>query len=355
MFHQMSYSISKIFHPHKDKEGKQKIQIRIIYNRARVYLKTHFKATPGIENQKINAAVQKQIAQAEDTLLDAIRDGLTTAEFKTLFKIQRAKSIPLVDYIQILTVRFKGKLSEGTLKHYTSLGNKVGLITLSEINVAWLEKFEQGLVMEPNSKNSNMKRLKSILFKAAAEGFIKEEQFKRYKVPAYKQKLVDYLTEKEVAAFTKIVKAVNIHSKKVAGYYFLLSCYTGWRISDVKRFEPSLIEEESIKIRAKKNGQIVSMPIITRLKEVLKFVVKNPLNISEQAVREYVKEIAKDAGIKKHVKYHISRHSFAMMLMANGFTIDEVAEKMGDSILIAKVYARVHNESLDKKIRERLG
>lgn len=348
----MSYSITQIIHPRKDKNGQQKIQIRVIYNRTRVYLTTDFKT--GSDNPKINASVRKQITDAEDLLLDAIRGGsISAAEFKTLYKKEKAKSIYLIDYIQTLTERLK--LSKGTLSHYTSLGNKVGLVKLSEINIPWLEKFEKSLTLDGNTINANMKRFKSILFKAAAEGFIKEESFKRYRVPAYKQKLVDYLTEKEVKAVTKIVKAVNVHAKKVAGYYFLLSCFTGWRISDVKRFNSSMIHGNNIVIRAKKNGQIVSFPIIPRLKEVLKFVTKNPFDISEQAAREFIREIARDAGITKKLKFHSSRHTFGMILMSNGFTMDEIAEKLGDSVLISKVYARVHNESLDKKIRERLG
>lgn len=349
------YSIAQILHPHKDKNGKQKVQIRIIYNRARVYLKTNFKVFPGAENVKINAIVKRQMSEAEDKMLDAIRDGLTTHDFKTLFKKEKARSIRLVDYIETLTDKLKGKLSQGTLAHYTSLGKKVGSVMLSEINVKWLENFDSGLTLDSNSINANMKRFKSILFKAAADGFIKEDQFKKYKVPAYKQKLVEYLTEKEIDSFTKIVRAVNVHSKKIAGWYFLLSCYTGWRISDVKRFNKGLITGNKIIIRAKKNGEIIPTPIHSRLKEVLNFVAKNPFDISEQQAREFVKELAGLAGIKKHVKFHSARHSFAMLLMANGFTIDEVAYYLGDSVLIAKVYARVHNESLDKKIREKLG
>lgn len=349
----MSYSISQIVHPHKDKDGRQKIQIRIIYNRARVYLKTDFKT--GSPNPKINAIVKKQISEAEDRLLDAIREGLTTTEFKILFKQEKAKSILLTDYIKTVIEKYSVRFSEGTIKHFRSLCNKVGSVTLSEISVPWLEKFERGLVMDSNSVNANMKRLKSILSKAWADGFIKEGQFRKYKVPPYKQKLVEYLTESEIEDFAKVVRAVKMKSKQIAGWYFLLSCYTGWRISDAKRFDKTKIQGSNIVIRATKNKELVSFPIIPRLKEVLNFVVKNPFNIAEQAVREFVKEIAKDAGITKKVKYHTARHSFGNLLAVKGFDVKQIAEKMGDSELIAKIYIRVHNEPLNKLIRERLG
>lgn len=349
------YSIAQILHPHKDKDGKQKIQIRIIYNRARVYLKTNFRILASAENVKINAIVKRQMSEAENRMLDAIRDGLTTQDFKTLFKKEKARSIRLVDYIETLTDKLKGKLSHGTLAHYTSLGKKVGPVMLSEINLSWLENFERGLTLDSNSINANMKRFKSILFKAAADGFIKEDQFKRYKVPAYKQKLVEYLTEREVDNFIKVVRAINVQSKKTAGWYFLLSCYTGWRISDAKRFDKSRIHGDSVVIRAKKNGEIVSFPIIPRLKEILKFVTKNPFDLAEQTVRKYVKDLARDAGITKRVHYNVSRHTFGNLLASKGFSISQIAEKMGDSELIASVYVRVHNEPLNKLIRKKFG
>jgi site-specific recombinase XerD len=356
----MSYSISPILHTHKDKNGLQKVQIRIIYNRQKVYLKTDFrlKADTWQDSVKINSIIRKQVKEAEDKLLDAIREGLTESDFKTLFKKEAARKIYLTDYIEMLAKKVNGKLSEGSIRHIRSLSNKIPeTVTLSQIHVSWLESFEKKLRdqgLDGNTINSNMKRLKSILSKASAEGFIDERNFKRYKTPPYRQKLVEYLTEKEISALTKVIKAANLKSYKVAGYYFLLSCYTGWRISDAKRFDSAMIQGDSLILRAKKNGQIVSFPIHSRLRAVLKFVTKNAFDLSETNTRIYIKELCGLAGIKKDVKYHASRHSFAMMLMTNGLTIDEVAEKLGDSPLIAKVYARVHNESLDKKIRERL-
>lgn len=350
----MSYSISTILHPHKDKDGKQKIQIRIIYNRQRAYLKTDFKVLSGTENPKINAIVRRQLVEAEDKLLDALREGLTAERFKSLFKVKPERAVYLADYIHTLCER---KRADAYKRQLRSLANKVGLVKLSEINLNWLRNFEndQGH-LDVNTVSSIMKRIKAVLYRALEDGLMREEQFVTYKVPLYKHKLVDYLTEKEIEGFTKKTKTADIYGKQLAGYYFLLSCFTGWRLSDVRRFKPEqMIQGDKVVLRAKKNNEVVSIPIHTRLKDVLSFVTQHPFSISEQRVRDYVKDICVNAGIKKKVRFHTGRHTFAMLLMANGFTIDEVAELIGDTPLITKVYARVHNESLDKKIRERLG
>lgn len=350
----MSYTISTILHPHVDKHGKQKIQIRIIYNRVRVYVKTDFRVVAGSENPKVNAIVRRQLVELEDKMLDALRDGLTADRFKKLFKEMPERSVFLFDYILTICERKGRRMYTRQLR---SLANKVGMIKLSEINLNWLRTFEsdQGH-LDGNTVSSIMKRMKAVLYRAQEDGLVKEEQFVTYKVPPYKHKLVEYLTEKEIEQFAKKTRATDIHGKQLAGYYFLLSCYTGWRISDVRRFDPEqMVKEDKLVLRAKKNNEVVSIPIHSRLKEVLSFVTKHPFAISEQRARDYVKDIVANAGINKHVRFHTGRHSFAMLLMANGFTIDEVAELIGDTPLITKIYARVHNESLDKKIRERLG
>lgn len=349
------HSVTQILHPHKDKQGRQRVQIRIIYNRARVYLKTEFKVLG--DHAKINSIVRKRMSEAEDRLLDAIKEGLTTEGFKRLFKEQKAKSVCLADYFTKLIEDLQGKLSPGTLRQYRVMKEKIGAnVTFADVSVKWLQDFEKGLKgLDGNTINSNMKRIKAMLSKAEADGYITKDKFSGYKVPPYKQKLVDFLTEKEIAALAKLVRTVNVKSKKIAGYYFLLSCYTGWRIGDVKKFNLGMIRENRLVLRASKNNNIVSIPVHSRLKEVLKFTNKNPFDLSEEKARLHVKELCGLAGIHRNVKFNHGRHSFAMLLMANGFTIDEVSHLIGDTPLITKVYAKIHNESLDKKIRERLG
>lgn len=348
------FSVIRILHHYKDLQGRQRIQIKITYNRARVYLKTDFRIIAGTEHKKIDAIVRKQMASAEDKMLDAIRDGLTTAKFKKLFTEDKET---VFQYFEQLIKSLAGKLSIGTLKQYKVIQGKIDPdLTFSDIDVKWMEAFERKLSgLDINTINTNMKRLKAMLSRAAKDGKLLPGSIDNYSPPGYVQKLPEYLSEKEISDLTKVVRIQTVKGKQVAGWYFLLSCYTGWRISDVKRFDKKMIHGKSLVLRAKKNGQVVSMPIIERLQEVLNFVKENPFDISEQRARDHVKDLCSNAGITKPVKFHSSRHSFAMLLSKNGFTRDEAAELLGDSELITKIYFRVHNPSLDKKIRERLG
>lgn len=362
------YSIAAILHPRPDKNGLHKIQIRIIYQREKSYLKTKFKVKQSqfdvqVINhpnaQTINNSIKDEIEKVEKRL---IISGFN--DVKSLVKKVEAEAPTVVKYIESVVELKTDKLAKGTLAHLTALGNKIpATLEFTDINNKWLEYFEASLrkkkdnkVLDGNTVHANMKRLKSLLKLARKDGLIAREQYEDYQVPKYEQKLVEYLTEAEIEAFQKLTFSLGESGMKRAGYYFLLSCYTGYRISDAKRFDfEKMVHDNKIVLRTAKNKEVVAIPIHSRLQVILDYVKENPTDLSEHHLREYVKSICSLAGIKKHIKFHSSRHAFAMLLMAKGFTIDEVAELIGDSELITKVYAKVHNESLNKKIRERLG
>lgn len=362
------YSIAAILHPREDKNGLHKIQIRIIYQRKKSYLKTKFKVKQSQFDVQVvnhpNAEVYNRSIKEE---IEKIEKRLIVSGFqdvKGLVKKVEAEAPKVVKYIESVIELKSGKLAKGTLDHMTAVSNKLSeSLEFSDINIKWLEHFEanlrkkkDGKTLDGNTVHANMKRLKSLLKLARKDGLIAREQYEDYQVPKYEQKLVEYLTEAEIESFQNLTFSLGESGMKRAGYYFLLSCYTGYRISDAKRFDfEQMVHGDKIVLRTSKNKEVVSIPIHSRLQVILDYIKVTPLDLSEHHIREYVKEICKLSGIKKHIKYHSSRHAFAMLLMAKGFTIDEVAELIGDSELITKVYAKVHNESLGKKIRERLG
>jgi site-specific recombinase XerD len=372
----MSYSIKPFLKNYIDKKGLSKVEILVVYKRMKVYAPSKIKISSNqfesgkVINHKhkvrLNAILQKQITDIETKVLDALREGQPTKEqLSTLVKEEKIKksALTVVDFISDLRIKLKAKVSNGRLKHYDVMSNKLEAyhpnLKFKDISGQWLNEFEAHLRskgIEVNTLNSNMSILRAILNRAADTELIDIKQFAKYRVPKYEQKLVEYLTEEEIAEFSKIVDTIKRESYKLAGNYFLLSCYTGYRIGDAKRFNFSqMVQNDMVVLQAKKNKKIVSMPLHSRLKTVIEFVKDNPLALSEEKTREYVKEICKLAGIKKHVKFHTSRHSFAMLLMKNGFSIDETAHLLGDSIAVARIYAKIHNESLNKKVLERLG
>lgn len=366
------YSIQAIQHPKGDKNNLHKIYFQVIYNRIKVYaetdfkiLKSEFKNSEVINHPnkgKINAKLLSQRNEIESRLLDAIKfdQTITKVLLTEIVKNKKSSSLNVVDFVDRLIQDHKGKFSEGTLKHYKSIANKMDKfcpkIRVTDINEKWLISFEKDL-MRKNKINtvwSNMKFVKTILNAALKKGIIDKNPFTTYSMPKYSQNIPEYLTESEIELFADHVLKMANTSHKTAGMYFLLSCYTGYRLSDAKSFDEKMIVDGKIRLRAKKNGQIVSIPIHKKLIPVIDYVKENQLLISEQKTREYIKDLISLVGINKHVKFHTARHSFAMLLMSKGFTVDEVSELIGDTLLISKVYARIDNKILGEKILDKL-
>lgn len=257
----------------------------------------------------------------------------------------------------------KGKFSEGRIRHLESNLNMLiefdPDINFNKINIEYLQKYEKWLRSKRKSSTvlSKMSTFISFLNAAADKELFDKKKIVGYKRPKTITEIPCYLTESEIEAFKKVVESIGHEKKKNAGYYFLLSCYAGYRISDCSTFDYNeRVKDNILTLRAKKNGEIVSIPIYPKLAEILKYCKENKFINFEQDAREFVKEIAKDAGLKnwKDIKFHSGRHSFAMFLLSKRFSIDKVAEFLGDSKDVVRVYARIINPELHKEVREKL-
>jgi len=72
--------------------------------------------------------------------------------------------------------------------------------------------------------------------------------------------------------------------------------------------------------------------------------------ITNEKVNFYLKEIAKAAGLKKNLTFHMARHTFATTVtLSNGVPIETVSKLLGHSkIATTQIYARV----IERKVSE---
>lgn len=369
----MGYTIKPYLQAKPNAEGYHKLAIRIVYNRLHAYASTDFKLLPNqlqgreVVNHphktKITAMLNKQMVEIEQNLFDLMQyDQVTLEMLQKAVRGEVASKATFTDFITQYAREMNGKKSAATIEVYLDIRNDLEAydpyLYFSKISVSWLNTFEQHLriKLHRNTVHKKMKNIKGFLKQANIRGFIKEDRYVMYKVPTYDQGIPEYLNEDEIETFKKICDTIKQPMMKMSGYYFLLSCYAGYRISDFKKFHYSkMVSSGKILLKTKKNKRIVSIPIHSRLAEILQYCKDNPFDISEQNMRAYVKDIAKLAGVERKIKVHTARHSFAMLLMDSGFDLEEVAELLGVTIKTASVYARISNKRLEKKILEKLG
>lgn len=356
------YTINIVLHNRPDRNDLHKVMIRVTYLRKHTYYQTDFKVLKRQFNNgriidhphknRLNAAITKRLAEVEEKMLKMMDSGEMEMA-KT--KADRTLSGFILEYVSEVT----GKMASATIQVYTSLAADVaqfGGDVLRRINIKWIHGFEQKQreLWEVNTINKKMKHIKAFLRRAAQRGYIDEKSYNLYKVPNYVQKVPFYLSEEQIMDFKAVCDSTKNKVIKTSGYYFLLSCYAGYRLSDLKRFNKEMIRDNKIILKTKKNNQITSMPIHPRCRDILDYCINEPLTVSEQHMREHIKEIARMAGIKGEIKIHTGRHSFAMLISDKGFDLEEIAELLGITPKVASVYTRISNKRLEKKILERL-
>ena len=106
-----------------------------------------------------------------------------------------------------------------------------------------------------------------------------------------------------------------------------------------------------------KNGNSVRVPLLTKAIVILDNYKNHPFckvhgtllpKISNQKVNRYLKEIATICDIKKHITFHLARHTFATTVaLSNGMPIETVSKILGHKKLsTTQIYAKVVERKL---------
>ncbi|MDR2205738.1 MAG: site-specific integrase [Flavobacteriaceae bacterium] len=141
------------------------------------------------------------------------------------------------------------------------------------------------------------------------------------------------LTLDEVAKLRSFYESGFIkENQRLALGYFLFSCFTSLRISDLKNLKREDLDGETLTFQIEKTKQLHSIPLIKTAKKILNqnkdlFVRW----ISEQKINQALKEIAKICGIRKKIHLHVARHSFATNFLRVGGKIEELQVIMAHS------------------------
>ena len=113
---------------------------------------------------------------------------------------------------------------------------------------------------------------------------------------------------------------------------YLFSCFTGLRISDVRNLKWGDIYHEK--------GQALKWMPEKGENTSDDYVFGNLVNYGN--VNENLKKWAEAAGIRKHISYHTSRHSFATMMLTLGADLYTTSKLLGHSnVKTTQIYAKI--------------
>ena len=137
---------------------------------------------------------------------------------------------------------------------------------------------------------------------------------------------------------------------------FLFACFTGLRCSDVKALTWKKVDDNMIGTTMQKTQKAIYIPISNNARRWLpergfagpedKVFTGYP---TINTVCRTIDKWAKDAGIDKHVTFHIARHTFATLSLEYGADLYTVSKLLGHQrVTTTQIYAKI----VDKKKEE---
>ena len=164
-----------------------------------------------------------------------------------------------------------------------------GKLPFEEITPTFLNKFRYYLEHEKNNKvNSIYQRLTTIrkfVNEAIRQGVTKYYGFKDYPLKT-EQVEKEYLELQEIKKLHTFYDSNHCSEKlRVTLHYFLLSCYTGLRLSDIKRVNKETIVNNTIILKTQKTGAVVRIPLNKSAIKLLNFELEG-IELFERTIKQ---------------------------------------------------------------------
>lgn len=377
----MKYSVVLLLYLHRPNDkGQYPIYIRITINRKQSYLSTGYyldqkywdaKGERVKESNMLAGTINADITTRKHTIIKKIVDyqvkgeKITAAAIKDLVA-SKTDLHNIFEFTELFIKEVQHKRKSGTLenyrKHLLVLEKYHGSRSLAfeEITHEYLVKFEDHLrnpVKEGVGKREALggnyihaiwKTIKTFFNAAKRRGVIACYPFEVYENPTYEAPRKDYLTLHELDHLETTADTTTDDLTKQTAVYFLLGAYSGLRLSDWLAFDVNKhVRDNRLFLRAKKNGEWVTMPVIGRLARHLERLKDFKLTRAEQELNRALKKLVPG----KKISTHCARHSFAITLCADrGISAETCAELMGITLkTCVENYYAVTNRKIDKE------
>lgn len=345
---------------------KYRLYIRIIQNRKKIdkSLGIDIEKPEMFDGQSVKGKSPEAIRanliieQWKSKMSSIILENTLLVQESELKEVVKDKYNPREKFFDFLIKLIEDKqkiLKRGGWKKYLTEYNKLREfnpnLKWSEINENFVTEYYLWMINNKhnneNTANRAIRLIKTILNDAVKKKYIKENPLKDIKTKWLQGKMV-FLTKAELEKLHHYIMNETDKKLKNVGLYFLFSCYTGLRYSDVYKLKWEEVSDNYLKLTQQKTGNEVLVPLNKKAKDILDMQIKGEPNTNvfkcytNQVTNRYLKIIAKNAEINKPITFHSGRHTFATVSIELGIPIEVISKILGHSdIKITQVYAKI--------------
>lgn len=321
--------------------------------------------------------VQKVIRHCEEVLaaLGVLKVEVNTENFNTYYYKDEETAKPAGpvhehngfdldgDFIAYMSEEIgKQQLRDGTRRHkmccITALKRFGRIKTFMDLTPSKIAAFDEWLrdgTRTTVTIYTYHKNLKQICRKLRMLDLIPSNPYDKYAVQRGKCKEREPLTEKELAS----VIALRLEGPLAkARDMFVICAYTGLSYADAMAFDFKTCTVKEGKMyyidgERIKTGNKFFTPILGPAMTILKKYNYQIPQMSDQKVNQYLHLIQALLGLRKSMTFHVARHTFATMVLANDVPIENVARMLGHTdIRTTQIYAKVLNATIERHAEE---
>lgn len=370
----MYVSITTRFSPRADlkKDGLSHVYLSISKEKVRIRIPLHIHV-PLKKWDKNNQRLKSNDVTSKDLnlLLDNIEAKIT--KIKTEYRLAESEltpellvkeyhgNMPRINFIAFLKLAIKDErplLARGTYKRHLAVLRKLEAfkpeIPFSDIDLDFFDDFRRYFRAKQNSETtirSNITVLKKYLKIAKKQGVKLKIDLEDVKVgPTYGNR-ISLSPEDTIKCFNYFTSMHITEERKLVLGYFLFSCYTGLRFTDVMNLSPANVAGQHLQFLASKTGKTQTIKLI----ESAKVVCESPgiflKKLTNQYINRELKNIMTSLGIRTKVSFHTARHTFATNFLIATGKVESLQILLGHSdIKETMIYAHITSKHANQDI-----
>lgn len=369
----MRYSIKPIIRDDKPlkKNGKYPIYHLVRFNDIQIKIPSGYdiekkywnkergKVKKGVvaDGTEINNILNNKLSDFQSFIVkqELLKKSINREVVKSFFKGEQSSSCFYTFFDKQIEL-WKGRKKKGTLDNYRFtlivLKQFRGSVRFTDLDLQFIEELDNYLrFTRGNSIGGAFGRhkcLKAIINASIKKGLMKETPYQYFRIKNPPKRLT-FLNVEELKKLEQLNLPEEFTGQNKAKDFFLFSCYTGLRFSDLKALTYKNIRDGCLTFTMQKTNKDLSIPLIEKAKHIIAKYENHserqgdlllPLS-NNKRTNINLKQIAEKCNINKPLTFHIARHTFASTHVYVGTHLILLKELMGhSSIEQTEIYAK---------------